>query len=283
MVDKLNLVRPIGAAVLPRHGGAGNVGIRQTRGPYLHPSPDGERPRVRWDETSALGRADGFDPNPRPARTASGHAEADPRHGSTAHQVLERIIGRVTSPPLAGRVPDKLKKTPDEARKQATTLISGCNWDEALSLMKMLRTNNIPPNVFNYGALMGRAKSEFDRERASVKVLEIYDDMLKHDVHPNLRICTTVITALGRQGRANEAEEVFRAMEKRGERADIEAFGALMSAYATQGGEHAMAAIRRLYRELMQRPEGADKHRLGGWLLGLAKADLERPAVRNEA
>jgi len=187
--------------------------------------------------------------------------------------VLERFIGRVT--------PDNSKKSPEEARKQATALIGSCNWADALSLLNLLRAQNIPPNVINYGALMGRAKCEFDREQASIKVLEIYDDMRKDGVFPNLLVGTTVITAMGRQGRADDAEQVFREMEKRGDRADIKAFGALMSAYATKGDDQAVKAVQRLYKELIQRGHGPDEHRLGSLLLTLAKADREWPPMRS--
>jgi pentatricopeptide repeat protein len=176
---------------------------------------------------------------------------------------------------------DRAKNFPEEARRQATALMaSGCDWEGALGLMSLMRANDIAPNAINYGALMGTAKREFDREQGALKVLEVYDDMLRHEVRPNLLICTTVIAALGRRGRVDEAERVFRDMEGRGDVADVKAFGALMSAYAAKAEDlgtpvqerrTAADAVKRLYQELMGRGHGDQAHMLGLRVIALAQ------------
>jgi len=295
MVDKLTVDQSIGAAVVPSRAGVpANARIRQTSGPSVRLGAGGKHPQVSLSGTLAPGKIAGIQEKPLKARQAPpGGVDSDAGHSSSAHQFLNRFIRRVipdNSQPSHGGIPDKSRPSPEEARKVATALIGHCNWDDALSLMNLLRAKDITPNVINYGALMGRAKCEFDRERASIKVLKIYEDMRKDKVHPNLLVCTTVITALGRQGRADDAEKVFREMEKRGDRADFKAFGALMSAYATKADDRAATAGQRLeaanamkdlYKEFIERGHGADEHKLGPSILTLVKGAREWPPVRS--
>ena len=277
MVDKLTGAMPLGTAVSP---GSTSVRapsrIQPARRFSVQSSSLGGGPQFKLNGHLAQGATIGIHTttlNPQPAPPERVDAVAE--RSISAQQKLQTLIDRV-------KPDDSLQSQErEEALKFTTYLLSkGCKWNEALSFIEMLRKKEISLNVITYGALMGRANCEFDRKQASIKVLEIYDDMLKHEVHPNLRVCTTIITALGRQGRPDDAEKVFRVMEKRGDRADYKAFGALMSAYAAKGDNQAIKAVQRLYKELIQCGHGGHAYLLDNWLLTLAKADREWPPVR---
>ena len=278
MIDKLTADQPIGTALSP--GGATSrvhVDIRKASpGPTLQPGVDGDRARVRLLGTLTLtGKKSPVGIQKIAPNAAPLGVDSDARHSNPAYQRLQRLIDRVNSEEPGA-------PSPEEARKLATALIGSdsCTWEDALSFMKMLRAQNITPHVINYGALMGRAKSEFPQELGSIKVLAIYDDMCKDQVRPNLLVYTTVMTAMGRQGRPRDAEKLFREMEARGEEADPKAFNALMSAYAAQGGDHAVNEVMRLYQELIQRGHGAPQYMLDR-ALNLARADRQAPLARS--
>jgi pentatricopeptide repeat protein len=264
MVDKLTGDRSIGAAVPPGNAGVrSGARIREMHGPSVQPTAHDGRARVRPGEPLVLGTIDGIREktiNARPAQP--GRVDWDTGSSSSAHQMLKSLISRTGV--------DSSPRSREEALKFTTSLIGRCEWNEALGFMQMLREGNITPTVMNYGALMAKAKREPDARLA--KVLKVSDDMRADRVEPNWFVRTSIITALGRSGRSDEAERVFREMDGPDDRADIKAFGALMSAHAMKGTLAGLEAVERLYGEIIARGLKPDPQILGTRVLAHGKA-----------
>lgn len=159
----------------------------------------------------------------------------------------------------------------DDLLKVTTSLIgSRCAWEDALGFVAVLRQAGIEPNVQVYGALMARA----ERERLPEQVLESFDEMRSRGIPLNPIVCTSVIAALGRLDRSEDAEQLLRTMEAQGQAADIKVFGALLSAYARRSDAAAVAAVERLHGELVARGLVPDARIIGARLQAHANAGL---------
>jgi pentatricopeptide repeat protein len=239
MIEKPAETRPASAAAaIAETVRPSPAPIRPLRGPPVSADARGQRPEVRPGASPAGRRGSILAKNGQAAAPA--RSEADDGRARAAQGLLESRIA------LFRRDPGYR----DDLLKLATSLIgSRCTWEAALGFVDTLQHAGIAPNVQVCGALIARA----ERERQPERVLQVFHQMQQRGISLNPIVCTPVMTALGRLGRSNEAEQLLRTMESQGQPGDIKAFGALMSAHARRSDADAVDAVERLHGELLAR------------------------------
>jgi hypothetical protein len=285
MVEKLTIDRPASVVVERSSAGApSNARIRLLQGPLLQPSEHGAQPQVRLSGAPTL--RDTADIHRKALHALSGHPGSDAQRSSSAHHLPKG--------PAGGSISNKAPLPPDDERKITTARIidQRCSWEDAVRSMQKLQDKGIKPSAINYGALMANANRNLGQPGGSATVIELYKSMRLEGVQPNIRICTTVITAMGRQRRpieeVKEVEKELWEIDRKGEerertdtmeidskgkkieRADIIAISALMSAYARVGDTN---EVQTLHERVMSSPKlCAEKDELPNWLLAIVNA-----------
>merc|ERR1719456_1817174 len=180
---------------------------------------------------------------------AYGHARALPDVFATWQDMLERKV-RPTEATFAamveacvanGAVDDAIRvfaemkeKIPDFATPASTyqtlirVLVQRKQQDKALEIYEDMRKSKVPPNLATFNALIDVCARHGDVERAA----SLFRDMCALGVTPDLITYSTVIKGYCVQGDLEQAIQLFTLMRKRGLRPDQILFNSLLSGCA---------------------------------------------------
>lgn len=238
------------------------LAIRWDEAPRIDPTKRIRPPKVRPNKSIPRGTASGIDKK-KPAGVT--------RFASTANgqTLFDRWVAAGSRHQFASTI-EQVEQEPALLR-MTTSLISGSrSLQEALGIVEKLQPWGSGPNVQVYGALIAKA----DQLGRPDMVLALKTLMEKDEIEPNAFILTSVIKALGKLGRSDEAAKTF---DRIGAKADLKAFGAMMSVHANRGDT---AAFEKLYLQLEKRNDlMADDRIRGTRVIAYARSGQLTPAL----